>query len=81
MACAHGFFVRSMAVDDMYGLSHAGAIFGIVGALVVFLQRHRDDFGGRGDRVVRSLGQSVALNIAFGVMTPSIDNWCNQASQ
>ena len=57
----------------------AGAIFGIVGALAVFLQRNHDVFGARGDAVVRSLGQSMLLNIAFGAMTPSVDNWCGYA--
>ena len=57
-------------------MADAGAIFGIVGALAVFLQRNRDICGARGDRVVRSLGESMLLNIAFGAMTPNVDNWC-----
>ena len=70
--------LAAMPVFPMCDIA-AGAIFGIIGALAVFLQRNRDIFGARGDRVVRSLGQSVLLNVAFGALTPNVDNWCAHA--
>ena len=53
----------------------AGAIFGLGGALAVYCARHRDLMGSQSDAILRSLGQSLALNIAIGFSTPQIDQW------
>lgn len=54
----------------------AGAIFGLGGALAVYAARHRKLMGSRGDAILQSLGQSLALNLAIGLTTPRIDQWC-----
>ncbi len=53
----------------------AGAIFGLGGALAVYCARHRELMGTQSDAILRSLGQSLALNIAIGFSTPQIDQW------
>jgi hypothetical protein len=56
--------------------SLAGAIFGLGGALAVYAARHRNLMGGRSDAILNSLGQSLALNVAIGLTSPRIDQWC-----
>ena len=54
----------------------AGAIFGLGGALAVYCARHRELMGKRGDAVLQSLGQSLLLNMAIGLTSPRVDQWC-----
>lgn len=60
---------------DAAAVLAAGAIFGLGGALAVYCARHRDLMGSQSDAILRSLGQSLALNIAIGFSTPQIDQW------
>ena len=60
---------------DSAALHVAGAIFGLGGALAVYCARHRELMGSQSDAILRSLGQSLALNIAIGFSTPQIDQW------
>ena len=53
----------------------SSAIFGLVGALGIYLNRHRDLFGDYGDKVFQNLLGSVGLNAMFGMMSKRIDNW------
>ena len=53
----------------------SSAIFGLVGALGIYLNRHRDLFGDYGDKVFQNLLGSVGLNAMFGLMSKRIDNW------
>ena len=62
-------------------LSYAGAIFGLGGALAVYAARHRNLMGTRSDAILNSLGQSLALNVAIGLTSPRIDQWCAAALQ
>jgi membrane associated rhomboid family serine protease len=53
----------------------SSAIFGLVGALGVYLQRHSDLFGAYGERQLHNLVGSIGANAAFGLMSSRIDNW------
>ena len=61
--------------NDAVGAS--SSIFGLVGAMGVYLQRHNDLFGDRGQRMLESLLGSVAVNAAFGMMSKRIDNYAH----
>ena len=55
----------------------AGAIFGLGGALAVYAARHRKILPGKsGDNLLRSLGQTLAINVVYGLTSPRIDQWC-----
>ena len=53
----------------------SGAIFGIAGALAVYLHRHRRYLGERADMQLKQLGTALAVNMGFGLMNQRIDNW------
>ena len=56
-------------------LSCAAAIFGIMGAEIVFIARHRKQIGkAAADRALKGLGQILLINFLLG-LSPSIDNW------
>lgn len=55
--------------------SPLGAVFGVGGALAVFFYRHKDYFGKTSDAVLQSLGQSLVINLGYGLMSRSVDNW------
>lgn len=52
-----------------------GAIFGLGGALAIFFYQNRNLYGERSDFVLRQLGQTLALNVVYGFVSPRIDNW------
>ena len=54
---------------------HAGAIFGLGGALAVFVYRHKGIFGKNGEVILKSLGQSLAINVFYGLVAANVDNW------
>jgi uridine nucleosidase len=64
-----------MCPNNAVGAS--GAIFGLVGAMGVYLHRHSDLFGAVGDRQLQSLLGSVGVNALFGMMSRRIDNWAH----
>ena len=53
----------------------AGAIFGIGGALAMFLYRHKEVFGQGGNQMLEQLGRNLALNVVYGLIMPNVDNW------
>ena len=53
----------------------SGAIFGLAGALAVYLQRHKRYLGERADMQLQSLGTALAVNTMFGLTSRRIDNW------
>ncbi|EIE20693.1 rhomboid-domain-containing protein [Coccomyxa subellipsoidea C-169] len=67
--------VASYAFNPSPSVGASGAIFGLGGALAVYAARHRKLMGSRGDAILSSLGQSLALNVAIGLTTPRIDQW------
>lgn len=54
---------------------HAAAVFGILGAEIVFIARHRKQIGKKqADKALAGLGQVLLINFVLG-LSPSIDNW------
>lgn len=57
------------------GLGASGAIFGVVGILLVYLYRRRSSTFVRAYQ--RSLMTFVGINLVFGFIFPGIDNWAH----
>ena len=74
-AVGGNFLSYKFCPNDAVGAS--SAIFGLVGAMGVYLQRHNDLFGDRGQRMLENLIGSVAVNAAFGMMSKRIDNYAH----
>jgi membrane associated rhomboid family serine protease len=55
----------------------SGAVFGIVGAYFVFLNRNEWLLGSSGEAITTSIGQTVAMNLLLGYFMPQIDNWAH----
>ena len=53
----------------------SGAIFGLLGALAMFLYLHRPVFGPGGGMMLRQLIIVGALNLVYGATVPGIDMW------
>jgi rhomboid protease GluP len=59
-----------------YSVGASGAIFGLVGALIVYLYQNRDLFGGMGRRRLASAIQVAVMNLIIGFASGGvIDNW------
>eukprot|EP00197_Chlamydomonas_leiostraca_P007864 CAMPEP_0202860592 /NCGR_PEP_ID=MMETSP1391-20130828/2243_1 /ASSEMBLY_ACC=CAM_ASM_000867 /TAXON_ID=1034604 /ORGANISM="Chlamydomonas leiostraca, Strain SAG 11-49" /LENGTH=299 /DNA_ID=CAMNT_0049539791 /DNA_START=224 /DNA_END=1123 /DNA_ORIENTATION=- len=56
-------------------LGSSGALFGLGGALALFYWRHREVLGAHSDAMLRSLGITAAVNLAYSVWARNIDNW------
>lgn len=56
-------------------LGASGAIFGLVGAMGIFLWRHQRILGEQGKSGLRSVGQTLMLNLVIGLAIPQIDNF------
>lgn len=61
-----------MSPDPSIGAS--GAIFGLVGAMLIYFYRHRKLFGEMGRRRLMDILIIAGINLAIG-LTPGIDNW------
>jgi rhomboid protease GluP len=66
--------VCSLVFNTSPSVGASGAIFGLIGALVVFLYRHRKLFGERGRRNLQSIVVIALINLALGLQG-GIDNW------
>jgi rhomboid protease GluP len=64
----------SLVMSPAPSVGASGAIFGLLGALAVFLYLHRATFGQLGAMQLRQLVIVALLNLAIG-LTPGIDNW------
>jgi membrane associated rhomboid family serine protease len=56
-------------------LGASGAIFGLIGALAVFLYRHTHLFGPAGRNMLYNVVFIIAVNLVISVATPGIDLW------
>jgi len=68
--------VFSLVFNPSPSVGASGAIFGLIGALVVFLYRHRKLFGERGRRNLQSIVVIALINLAIGLQG-GIDNWAH----
>lgn len=66
--------VASFVGNDALSAGASGAIFGLVGAMVVYLLIYRKQFGHGGQRQLTNLLFVVALNLALGFAGTGIDN-------
>jgi len=51
------------------------ALFGLGASLGVFYWRHRHSMGRRSEVVLQQLGVTLAINMAYSMMSKRIDNW------
>jgi rhomboid protease GluP len=68
--------VFSLVLNAAASVGASGAIFGLIGALVVFLYGHRKLFGERGRRNLQSVVVIALINLAIGLQG-GIDNWAH----
>ena len=69
-----GGVILSLAFSPEPSVGASGAIFGLLGALAVFLYLHRAAFGRFGMVQLRQLVFVAVLNLMLG-LSPGIDNW------
>ncbi|HLC06102.1 MAG TPA: rhomboid family intramembrane serine protease [Anaerolineales bacterium] len=69
-----GGVVMSMAFSANPSVGASGAIFGLLGALGMFLFRHRHTFGRAATFQFRQIVLVALLNLGLGLV-PGIDNW------
>jgi rhomboid protease GluP len=74
LLCGFSGVIFSLAFSPYPSAGASGSIFGLLGALAVFLYRHRELFGRFGRLQLRQLIIVALLNLALGLM-PGIDNW------
>ena len=55
----------------------SGAIFGVLGALAVYLFVNRQEFGRLGQREITTVLFLAAMNLLNGLTTPGVDNWAH----
>jgi membrane associated rhomboid family serine protease len=67
--------IFSLAFSPSPSVGASGAIFGLLGALAMFLYLHRPVFGPSGGMMLRQLVIVGALNLIYGGMVPGIDMW------
>jgi len=58
-------------------LGASGAVFGLMGAYYAFLSRNEEIFGRSGKATMGRIASTLGMNVMFGFMMPSIDNWAH----
>jgi rhomboid protease GluP len=66
--------IASVMTNEGPSVGASGAVFGIMGALTVFLVRHRDVYDVRDKRVAGVLAAWAGYTLLTGMLTPYIDN-------
>jgi rhomboid protease GluP len=66
--------VASVLFTNAPSVGASGAIFGLMGALIAFLLRRRQDLTPVAKSLLGQLVVWAGINIAFGASTPGIDN-------
>lgn len=65
--------VASYALTASISAGASGAIFGLIGALAVYLRRHRDLLGRRGQRALHNIVVVILYNLVLSFTVPGID--------
>lgn len=66
--------ILSFALSPNPSVGASGAIFGLIGALLVYLYRHRPLFGEMGRQRLMNILVVAGINLVIG-LSPGIDNW------
>jgi rhomboid protease GluP len=66
--------VASVLFTEAPSVGASGAIFGLMGALIAFLLRRRENLTAPAKSLLGQLVVWAGINIAFGASTPTIDN-------
>jgi membrane associated rhomboid family serine protease len=69
--------LASFLFSTSASLGASGAIFGLIGALAVFLYRHTRLFGPAGRNMLYNVVFIIAANLVISVATPGIDLWAH----
>ena len=67
----------SMAMSPGPSVGASGAIFGLLGAVIVVLYRHRNRFHLRDTRIGVVLAAWAIFQVAIGFLTPFVDNYAH----
>lgn len=67
--------VASYAFSPALAAGASGAIFGLLGAIIVYFFRYRENFGQQGRDTLKAMLVIVGLQFVMGITTSSIDNW------
>ena len=68
-------FVKELGPRSLQLGGSAGAIFGLGAATALLLHRHRERHQQFSSLMLKSLGQSLLINVVFGMTSSRIDNW------
>ena len=63
----------AFAIPNSAGAS--GAIFAMVGAVIIYFTKYRNNFGQRGRSILQNMLVVAGLNLIFGLSVEGIDNW------
>ncbi len=67
--------VASYAFSPALSAGASGAIFALLGATVLYFFRFRENFGPRGQEILRSMLVVLVLNLVMGGALANVDNW------
>ncbi|MBX3000574.1 MAG: rhomboid family intramembrane serine protease [Caldilineaceae bacterium] len=67
--------IASYAFSPALSAGASGAIFGLLGATLIYFYRFRENFGQRGRDILQSMAVVLILNLFVGVSMNNVDNW------
>jgi rhomboid protease GluP len=67
--------IASYAFSPALSAGASGAIFGLLGATLIYFYRFRENFGQRGRDILQSMAVVLILNLFVGVSMSNVDNW------
>lgn len=67
--------IASFAFSPALSAGASGAIFGLLGATLLYFYRFRENFGRQGRDILQSMFVVLVLNLFVGVSANNVDNW------